>query len=160
MTTSAATAEQPRESGGGLSTRIYFAFHDGYDTHAGQRKHHDNLMQQLNDAVFAFYRDLAQQGKAERVLLFTTSEFGRRIIENGTEGTDHGAGGTTLLVGPGLKAGVCGAHPSLTDLEGGGGGSLKHTVDFRSVYATALEKWLGIPSEPVLGKYPLLDFLA
>jgi uncharacterized protein (DUF1501 family) len=145
---------------GGLSTRIYFTFHDGYDTHAGQRKAHDNLMAQLNDAIFAFQQDLAQQGKADRVLMFTTSEFGRRIIENGTEGTDHGAGGTTLLFGPAVKPGICGAHPSLTDLEGGGGGSLKHTVDFRSVYATALEKWLGIPSEPVLGKYPLLDLLA
>jgi uncharacterized protein (DUF1501 family) len=145
---------------GGLSTRIYYTFQAGYDTHSGQRPAHDNLMTHLNDAVFAFQQDLAKQGLAKRVLTFTTSEFGRRVPENGTAGTDHGAGGTTFLFGPGLKPGIHGAHPSLTDLEGGGGGSLKHTVDFRSVYATVLEKWLGISSEPVLGKYPLLDLIA
>lgn len=145
---------------GGLSTRIYYTFQDGYDTHANQRTSHNNLMTQLNDAVFAFQQDLAQQGKADRVVTFTVSEFGRRISENGTEGTDHGAGGTSFLFGPALKAGICGKHPSLTDLEGGGGGSLKFATDFRSLYATMLEKWLGIPSEPVLGKYPLLDLIA
>jgi uncharacterized protein (DUF1501 family) len=144
----------------GLSTRIYYTFQGGYDTHADQRKGHDNLMAQLNDAVFAFQQDLAKHGQAKRVLTFTISEFGRRVSENGTEGTDHGAGSTAFLFGPGLKPGVHGAHPSLTDTIGGGGGSLKHAVDFRSIYATAIEKWLGIPSEPVLGKYPLLDIIA
>lgn len=145
---------------GGLSTRIYFTFQDGYDTHADQKKNHGNLMTQLNDAIVAFQQDLAQQGKADRVVTFTVSEFGRRISENGTEGTDHGAGGTSFVFGPALKPGICGSHPSLTDLEGGGGGSLKFTTDFRSLYATMLEKWLGIPGEPVLGKYPLLDLIA
>ncbi|MEW6304562.1 MAG: DUF1501 domain-containing protein [Verrucomicrobiota bacterium] len=145
---------------GGLSTRIYYTFHGGYDTHSTQKTNHGNLMKQLNDAVFAFQQDLAKQGQAKRVLLFTISEFGRRISENGSEGTDHGAGGSVFLFGPGIKAGIHGKHPSLTDLEGGGGGSLKFSVDFRSVYATVLEKWMGIPSEPVLGKYPLLDFVA
>jgi uncharacterized protein (DUF1501 family) len=145
---------------GGLSTRVYYTFQGGYDTHSGQREAHDNLMTQLNDAVCAFQADLAKQGHDKRVLTFTISEFGRRVQENGTAGTDHGAGGTTLLFGPGLKPGVHGKHPSLTDLEGGGGGSLKFSTDFRSLYATVLEKWLGIPSEPVLGKYPLLDLIA
>lgn len=145
---------------GGLSTRIYYTFQAGYDTHSGQRAAHDNLMAHLNDAVFAFQNDLAKHGLDKRVLTFTTSEFGRRVPENGTAGTDHGAGGSTFLFGPALKPGIHGAHPSLTDLEGGGGGSLKFTTDFRSVYATVLEKWLGIASEPVLGKYPLLDLIA
>lgn len=145
---------------GGLSTRIYYTFQPGYDTHSGQRAGHDNLMAQLSEAVLAFQKDLARQGNAKRVLTFTMSEFGRRVAENGTQGTDHGAGGTSFLFGPGLKPGIHGAHPSLTDTIGGGGGSLKFTADFRSLYATALEKWLGIPSEPVLGKYPLLDVIA
>lgn len=144
----------------GLSTRIYYTFQGGYDTHSNQKPGHNNLMTQLNDAVFAFQKELAGRGNAKRVILFTISEFGRRVAENGTEGTDHGAGGSVFLFGPGVKPGVHGQHPSLTDLQAGGGGSLKHTVDFRSLYATLLEKWLKIPSEPVLGKYPLLDIIA
>jgi uncharacterized protein (DUF1501 family) len=143
---------------GGLSTRIYFTEQGGYDTHAGQRNHHDNLMAQLNDAVSAFYKDLTAQGHAERVLTFTTSEFGRNVKENGSQGTDHGAASAQFMFGPGVKPGVHGQHPSLTDLQGGGAGSLKHTVDFRSVYATVMEKWLECPSEPVLGQpFPLID---
>ena len=143
---------------GGLSTRIYFTEQGGYDTHSGQRRGHDNLMTQLNDAVSAFYKDLAAQGHAQRVLTFTASEFGRRVKENGSKGTDHGAASAQFMFGPGVKAGIHGQHPSLTDLQGGGGGSLKHTTDFRSLYATVIEKWLGAPSEPVLGqKYPLID---
>lgn len=143
---------------GGLSTRIYFTEQGGYDTHSGQRKGHDNLMTQLNDAVSAFYKDLMAQGHAQRVLTFTASEFGRRVNENGSQGTDHGAASAQFMFGPGVKPGIHGKHPSLTDLQGGGGGSLKHTVDFRSVYATVMEKWLECSSEPVLGqKYPLID---
>jgi uncharacterized protein (DUF1501 family) len=146
---------------GGLSTRVYFTFQGGYDTHRGQRPGHDKRMTELNDAVHAFIHDLKQQGHADRVLLFTTSEFGRRVKENGSEGTDHGAAASLYLFGPGVKPGVHGEFPSLTDLQGGGGGSLKHTADFRSVYATVLEKWLGIPSEPVLGEaFGMLDFIA
>jgi uncharacterized protein (DUF1501 family) len=145
---------------GGMRTRIFYCSQGGYDTHRGQRQRHDQLMAQLNDTVFAFQKDLAAQKQSERVLTFTMSEFGRRVKENGSDGTDHGAAATLFLFGPGLKAGVHGKHPSLTDLQGGGGGSLKHTTEFRSVYATVLEKWLGVPAEPVLGKsYPLLDLL-
>lgn len=146
---------------GGLSTAIYFTEQGGYDTHAGQRNHHENLMAQLNDAVFAFYKDLAAQGHAQRVLTFTTSEFGRNVKENGSQGTDHGAAAAQFLVGPGVKPGIHGQHPSLTDVQGGGAGSLKHAVDFRSLYATLIEKWLSCPSQPVLGQqYPLIDCIA
>ena len=118
-------------------------------------------MADLNAAVFAFYQDLAAQDQARRVLTYTSSEFGRRVKENGSEGTDHGAASSMFMFGPAVKPGIHGQHPSLTDLQGGAGGSLKHTTDFRSVYATLLQKWLGIPSEPVLGgKFPLLDCLA
>ncbi len=146
---------------GGLSTRVYFTEQGGYDTHAGQRNHHDNLMARLNDAVSAFYKDLTAQGHAQRVLTFTTSEFGRNVKENGSQGTDHGAASSQFMFGPGVKPGIHGQHPSLTDLQGGGAGSLKHAVDFRSVYATVMEKWLECPSEPVLGQqYPLVDCIA
>lgn len=144
---------------GGLPTRIFFTTHPGgFDTHANQRTHHDKLMADLNDALFAFYKDLAAQKQASRVLTMTTSEFGRTVKENGTQGTDHGAAAAMLLIGPGVKAGIRGTHPSLSETIGGGGNWLKHTVDFRGVYATVLEKWLNIPSEPVLGeKFDLVD---
>jgi uncharacterized protein (DUF1501 family) len=146
---------------GGLSTRIFFTETGGFDTHQGQRLRHDRLMADLNGALSAFQNDLTQQGQADRVLTMTTSEFGRRVKENGSQGTDHGAASAQFFLGPGLKPGIHGQPPSLTDLQGGGGGSLKHTSDFRSVYATVLEKWLDIPSEPVLREeFPLLDFLA
>lgn len=145
----------------GMSTRIYYTFQGGYDTHEGQRVKHDKLMIELNDAITAFQADLALQGQAKRVLTFTTSEFGRRVKENGSDGTDHGAAASLFLFGPAVKAGICGKHPSLSDLIGGGGGSLKHQVDFRSVYATILEKWMGIPAAPILGQaFPLLECIA
>lgn len=145
---------------GGLSTRIYFTFHGGgFDTHVNQRPHHDNLMKELNDAVVAFYRDLAAHQQAQRVLTFTTSEFGRTVKENGGQGTDHGAAAAMFMFGP-VKPGVHGAHPSLKDVFGGGGDWLKATTDFRSVYATTVEKWLGVPSKPIIGDFPLLDCIA
>ncbi|MBM4000405.1 MAG: DUF1501 domain-containing protein [Planctomycetes bacterium] len=146
---------------GGLGTRVYWTSIGGFDTHRGQRQRHDTLMTQLNDAIFAFQNDLAQQGQADRVVTITMSEFGRRVKENGSEGTDHGAAAAMFLFGSKLKAGVHGTHPSLTDLQGGGGGSLKHTVDFRSVYGTLLDGWLGVSSESVLGaSFPGVDLLA
>jgi uncharacterized protein (DUF1501 family) len=146
---------------GGLSTRMYFTFHGGgFDTHVGQRPHHDALMKELNDAVFAFYKDLAGHKRAQDVVTMTTSEFGRTVKENGGQGTDHGAAAAMFLFGP-VKAGIHGAHPSLKDVFGGGGDWLKPSVDFRSLYATVLEKWLGLPSATILGQpFPLLDCLA
>ncbi len=142
---------------GDASTRVYYVKQGGYDTHSGQRTRHDRLMAELDAAVMAFQQDLDAQGNAKKVMSMAFSEFGRRVKENGSEGTDHGAAGSMFLIGEGVKAGVHGKHPSLTELQGGGGGSLVHTVDFRSVYATVLEKWLKTPSEKILGKqYPLL----
>ena len=91
----------------------------------------------------------------------TSSEFGRRVKENGSRGTDHGAASAMFLFGPGVKCGIHGKHPSLTDLQGGGGGSLKHTTDFRSVYTSVIDKWIGGKGEAALGgKYPLIDCIA
>lgn len=145
---------------GGLETRIYYTPQGGYDTHSNQRGQHDKLLGELNDAVFAFQEDLAQQGQAERVLTFTFSEFSRNIKENGSNGTDHGHAGAMFFFGPAVKPGLRGAYPSLEDIHEVRNGALKHNTDFRAVYSTALEKWLGIPSEPVLGSFPDLDILA
>jgi uncharacterized protein (DUF1501 family) len=146
---------------GGLSTRIYHTRLGGFDTHSNQRISHDRLMLQIDEAVSAFYKDLKAQNQDKRVLTMTMSEFGRRVQENGSRGTDHGAAAALFMFGPGVKPGIHGKHPSLTDLQGGGGGSLKHTTDFRSVYATLIDKWIGGNSETVLGaKYPHIDCIA
>ncbi len=148
---------------GGLSTRIYWTGRNGnleFDTHSNQKPRHDMLMNELGAALPAFFQDLKRQGVDQRVLLMTISEFGRTAKENGNKGTDHAAAATQFLFGPAVKAGFHGQHPSIkeSDLLPTGSG-LKFATDFRSLYATALEKWLGIPSEPVLGKWPLVDCL-
>src|SRR5205823_1290658 len=105
-------------------------------------------LKEVSDAMTAFYKDMAARGHKDRVLLMTFSEFGRRAKENGSMGTDHGSAAPMLLVGGKVKAGVVGAHPSLTALEMG---NLKHHTDFRQVYAAVLDQWLGVPSQEVLG---------
>jgi uncharacterized protein (DUF1501 family) len=134
---------------GGLPTRVYYASHGGFDTHAGQIGAHDQLMRVIDEAIGAFVVDLKQQGNFQRVLLMTFSEFGRRVAENGNSGTDHGAAAPMFLIGGTVKPGLFGKHPSLVDLDNG---DLKFNTDFRSVYATVLDKWLRVPSQSVLGK--------
>jgi uncharacterized protein (DUF1501 family) len=138
-----------RMIGGGLPTRVYYASLGGFDTHAGQVNSHERLMGTLNDAIAAFVADLKQQGNFERVLLMTFSEFGRRVAENANGGTDHGAAAPMFLIGGGVKPGLLGKHPSLTNLDNG---DLRFGTDFRSVYASVLEQWLRAPSQLVLGK--------
>jgi len=142
---------------GGLPTRVYYVSQGGFDTHANQIPTHDRLMTDLNAALYSFVADLKAQGNFNRVLVISFSEFGRRVAENASGGTDHGAAAPLFILGGGVKPGLYGAYPSLTDLQDG---DLKFNTDFRSVYATALEKWLGAPSEFVLGKkFPLLPFV-
>jgi len=142
---------------GELGTRIFFVSLGGFDTHSRQAGSHAALLAELSGAVAAFFKDLRAHGLADRVLLATYSEFGRRLKENGSLGTDHGAGSQMFVVSGATKAGIFGDHPSLTDLDDG---DLKHATDFRSVYATLLDRWLRIPSEPVLGgKFAPVDFL-
>jgi uncharacterized protein (DUF1501 family) len=144
---------------GGMKTRVYYVFHGGFDTHAGQRQRHDRLMLDLDQAVAAFQADLADLQAADRVLTAGFSEFGRRVQENFSQGTDHGVAGPMFLVGPGVKGGLHGQFPGLAP-ENLIAGDLKHTLDFRSVYATVLERWLATPSAPILGqKFELLDCL-
>jgi uncharacterized protein (DUF1501 family) len=132
----------------GLSTRIYYVSLDGFDTHSSQAAAHAGLLQQLGDAVAAFMKDVHHHGHGERVLLMTFSEFGRRVKENASAGTDHGVAAPMFIAGNGIRPGPVGRHPSLTDLDDG---DLKHHTDFRSVYATLLDRWLGYDSVKVLG---------
>ena len=142
---------------GGLATRVYYVSQGGYDTHTGQVNTHERLMGELNDALTAFCKDLKSQGNFDRVMLMSFSEFGRRVAQNGSNGTDHGAAAPMFVLGGGAKAGVFGKHPSLTELNTG---DLIYNVDFRSVYATVLERWLRAPSKEVLGRnFPLLPIV-
>ena len=138
-----------RMIGGGLTTRVYYASQGGFDTHAGQLNAHDRLMKELNDALSAFVADLKHQGNFDRVLLLTFSEFGRRVQENANGGTDHGAAAPMFVLGGRVRPGLFGKYPSLTNLDNG---DLRFHTDFRSVYGSVLDKWLGAPSATVLGR--------
>ena len=120
----------------------------GFDNHAIQAENHAALLRQLSESVAAFADDLARDGTLDRVLLMTFSEFGRTLAENGRHGTGHGSAAPMFLVGRGLAGGLVGPHPSLAALEKGGPA---HHTDFRRVYATALDRWLGIDSAAALG---------
>jgi uncharacterized protein (DUF1501 family) len=130
----------------------------GFDNHANQRDNHAALLRELSESVTAFVDDLARQSLLDRVLLITFSEFGRTLTENGRRGTGHGAAAPMLLAGGRLRGGLIGVHPSLTDLEGD---APKFHTDFRRVYATCLDRWLGLDSQAVLGgRFEPLDLLA
>jgi uncharacterized protein (DUF1501 family) len=132
----------------GFGTRIFYISLDGFDTHAGQATTHANLLADLANSVSGFFDTLKKTGHDSRVRLMTYSEFGRRVQENGSRGTDHGAGSCLFLAGPSVKGGVVGKHPSLADLDAD---DLKFHTDFRRVYATLLDGWLGCDSKAVLG---------
>jgi uncharacterized protein (DUF1501 family) len=145
---------------GGLPARVYYVSHGGFDTHnnqGGERGTHQNLLRQLDAAVSAFLADLKSRGLFDQVALMTFSEFGRRVRENGSGGTDHGTAAPLFLAGGGVRGGLHGSAPSLTDLDNG---DLKFTTDFRSVYATVIGRWLGVPPARVLGReFPPLDLI-
>ncbi len=133
----------------GIGTRIFYVSIDGFDTHASQLNAHANLLREVSDAMTAFFKDMSARGHKDRILMMTFSEFGRRARENGSKGTDHGSAAPILLLGGKVKAGVVGAHPSLSKLEMG---NLKHHTDFRQVYAAILDGWLGVNSKEILGE--------
>ncbi|MBV8343788.1 MAG: DUF1501 domain-containing protein [Candidatus Eremiobacteraeota bacterium] len=143
--------------GSNLGTKAIYVEHGSFDTHVNQVATQNRLLAQFSDAIGAFYQDLAAHGNDRRVLTLTFSEFGRRIEENGSRGTDHGEASPLFLIGGGVKGGLYGTLP---DLRSTNMGNVRYTVDFRSVYATVLERWLGRPSATVLGgsfqKLPVL----
>ena len=132
----------------GLTTRVYYVSIDGFDTHSDQAAAHASLLDQVGGAIAAFTEDLAGHGQLDRVMTLVFSEFGRRLQENASRGTDHGAAAPVFLVGSKVKPGLIGKHPSLNDLDDG---DVKFHTDFRSIYAALLEKWLGWPAAPILG---------
>lgn len=137
--------------GGGLATRVFYVSQGGYDTHTNQTGTHERLLKDLGDSTKSFVTDLKAQGNLSRVLVMTFSEFGRRVTENASGGTDHGAAAPMFVIGNKVKAGLLGKYPSLapSDLFQG---DLKFNLDFRSVYAGVLENWLKTKSAPILGR--------
>jgi uncharacterized protein (DUF1501 family) len=141
----------------GLGTRVFYVGIDGFDTHANQADRQAGLLRQIAGAVGGFFQTLKDGGHDKRVVLLTFSEFGRRVKENGSRGTDHGAGSCLFVAGPTVKGGPAGDHPKLDDLDSG---DLKHSIDFRRVYATLLDEWLKVDSRAVLnGQFAHLPLL-
>jgi uncharacterized protein (DUF1501 family) len=144
----------------GIGTRVFWVQTGGFDTHAGQGTAgggaYANLMGTFNDGLLAFYTDLRNQGMLNDTLVLQFSEFGRRITENGSQGTDHGAAGVMMAVGGAVRGGIYGTaasldpNPANPTLENGGA-DVRYETDFRSVYAKVLEGWLGTDSVPILG---------
>lgn len=138
-------------------TRVLYFSAGGFDTHARQAETHDRLMKGFSESLLAFQREMEALGKADKVMVLVFSEFGRRSYENASGGTDHGAAGPMFLVGKQVKGGIYGPKPDLDKLVDG---DVPFGVDFRQVYATALDSWMGGESEKVLGsKFSSLDVL-
>jgi len=133
----------------GLSTSIYYTQLGGFDTHANQRYTHDSLLREVGSSLKAFLEDLNKAGALDRVLILVFSEFGRRLAENASGGTDHGTAAPVFLLGQAVIPGLHGSYPNLQDLQDG---DPKHAIDFRRVYATVLDQWLSVSSEKVLGE--------
>ncbi len=134
---------------GNFPTRVYYVVQGGFDTHANQIGTHARLLRDVATSVRAFNEDLRAQKNADRVVMLAFSEFGRRTAENGSQGTDHGAAAPMFLFGEKLKGGLHGDAPDLKNLLDG---DVRHHIDFRQVYASVLEQWLGTKSELVLGR--------
>ncbi|MEZ4903171.1 MAG: DUF1501 domain-containing protein [Spirosomataceae bacterium] len=135
--------------GGGLQTPVYLTNIGGFDTHANQvvagatgTGTHANLLKTVADAVAAFQKDLEKRGLADKVVLMTFSEFGRRVTQNGTTGTDHGSAAPLFVVGSGVRGGILGKNPVLSDLDSNG--DIKFEFDFRQIYSTILQDHLGV----------------
>src|SRR2546429_121601 len=133
----------------GTGVKLLHVTLGGFDTHYTELNRHDDLMAYLDSAVSAFYQDLAAHGVAERVLIATWSEFGRRPRENASGGTDHGSAAPVILIGEPVRGGIYGQAPSLTELDATG--NLKYTVDFRSIYQEILGGHLGADANKILG---------
>ncbi len=145
----------------GMGTCVYMVNLNGFDTHANQPDRHQELLTDISQSIMAFYRDLEPSGRDNDVLTMTFSEFGRRVRENGSNGTDHGTAAPMLLFGPSLNgSGFVGEHPSMSNLVRGN--NLQYTQDYINVYGTVMEKWLcidqAIINQSIPRPYTPLDF--
>jgi len=148
---------------GGLETPVYLTSVGGFDTHSNQSNSHANLLQNLSSSVSSFLEDLKLLGVADRVVVMTFSEFGRRVEQNGSAGTDHGTAAPLFVLGKNVKGGIVGNNPNLEDLDNNG--DLKYEFDFRQVYASLLQDQLGMSGdkmeEVLFGNFetlPLIEF--
>lgn len=131
-----------------------------FDHHSDQARFHPLYLKQYSEAVKAFYDDLTERGLADNTVMLQWSEFGRRPQENGSAGTDHGAASSLFIMGNSIRGGLYGQQPSLAAIDLDSTGNMKFNVDFRAVYATILDKWLGADSQSILGaRYEDLGFL-
>ena len=142
----------------GLKTSVYYVTLNGFDTHSQQPEAHAGLLRQLGDSVKAFLEDIDQLKHSDRVALMCFSEFGRRVEENASAGTDHGTAGPMFMAGASVKSGLIGKLPSLSNLQDG---DLRHHTDFRQVYAAVIQNWFQCEAEPILkGNYNAVDVFA
>jgi uncharacterized protein (DUF1501 family) len=146
----------------GVGTKVFWVQTGGFDTHSGQGVNatngaYYNLMATIDDSLRAFYQDMSNQGALSQTLILQFSEFGRRISENGSNGTDHGAASAMFLLGGGVRGGIYGTAPNLNAADTqnptleNSGGDVRMDTDFRSVYAAIADKWLGTDSVTLLG---------
>ncbi len=141
-----------------INTKVYYVSHGSFDTHVNQQQQQQRLFTEMNDAVSSFVKDMKANNRFNDVLLFTFSEFGRRVTQNASGGTDHGTANNMFLISGGLQQkGLLNAMPDLSSLQDG---DLQYQVDFKNVYATVLDKWLKADDEKILGKkYEKLGFV-
>ena len=141
-----------------INTKVYYVSLGSFDTHVNQEAQQKRLFTQLNDAMSSFVKDLKDNNRFQDVMVMTFSEFGRRVSQNASGGTDHGTANSMFFISGGLKQqGLINGMPDLNDLNDG---DLKHTVDFKNVYATVLNKWLGANDKDILGKqYDFMNFI-
>lgn len=133
---------------GGVNCPIYTISLGGFDTHTNEQRGHEGLFRTLCGGIQALQTDMENHALDKDICIMTFSEFGRRVAENGGRGTDHGAAAPMFMVGSNVSGTIIGDQPSLIDLDDG---DLKYKIDFRQVYATVLDKWLGADSKQVLG---------
>ena len=143
----------------GLDSKVYYVSMGGFDTHFNQDQRQNQLLDVYSKSMEVFVKDLEQNDTFKDTLILTFSEFGRRVKENGSKGTDHGTANNIFLIGKNLKkAGFYNELPDLSDLDSNG--DLKYSVDFREVYATILNNWMEVDDKKILNKsFSKLDFI-
>ena len=134
----------------GLGTRIFYTQHAGYDYHSHEPQNHGRLVAELSSAISDFLQDLRDHDAADEVTILVFTEFGRRIIDNGS-GTDHGSGGGAFIIGEGVNGGLYSEYPSIKRKDWLNDEDMRHTIDFRGIYGTVLEQWLGVDPVPIVG---------
>ena len=142
----------------GLGTRVLYAQHGSFDTHSNELQSHAKLWQDASTAIADFTGDLKEQGLWEETLVLVWSEFGRRVRDNGT-GCDHGSGGVAFVLGGSVEGGLYGQYPSLREADLSEG-DMAYTTDFRTTYATVLDRWLGLDPDPIVhGQFEQFEFI-